>query len=323
MTNPRHAEARLKLTGWLVGVCLLLSGPLACLAQPTPPKIVKIEIKHIGPSSVSDELIRANIRLKAGDDYLPAAVDEDVRNLYATGLFYDIRVGVNETRDGVIVTYAVQANPRLVEIRFSGNKRLSDAKLRKAITSKVGDPLNERKLFTDTQEIQKLYQKKGYPRSEVKYVFNIEENAGRATASFEIKESPKVKIKDVQFVGAKAFTQRRLRRVIKTRRHWMFSWITGSGVLKDEQFEEDKDKLAEFYRDHGYLDFEIKKVEFLSPTPRTLLIRFLVYEGTQYRVGAIKFSGNKLFSTSDVTNGLRSLQAIKGVKAKIGPHGLT
>ena len=28
----------------------------------------------------------------------------------------------------------------------------------------------------------------------------------------------------------------------------MFSWITGSGVFKDEQFEDDKEKLAEFYR---------------------------------------------------------------------------
>jgi len=34
--------------------------------------------------------------------------------------------------------------------------------------------------------------------------------------------------------------------------------ITGSGYLKDEQFEEDRDKLVEFYRDHGYIDFESK-----------------------------------------------------------------
>ena len=62
------------------------------------PKVARIEIKHIGPPAVSDELIRANIRVKAGDPYLRAAVDDDVRNLYATGFFYNIQVGRRSRR---------------------------------------------------------------------------------------------------------------------------------------------------------------------------------------------------------------------------------
>ena len=304
-------------------ILLLLLWAPSTWSQTTGQKVAKIEIQHVGPASVSDELVRANIRIKPGDIYRPASVDEDVRNLYGTGLFYNIRVSQRDSPEGLVLIYIVQANPRLVEIKFQGNKKLKDSKLRKVVTSKVGEPFNERKLFTDTQEIQKLYQKKGYPRTEVKYTFSIDEASGRATATFEIKESPKVKIKDVEFVGAKAFKQSVLRKVIKTRRHWMFSWLTGSGVLKDEQFEEDKEKLTEYYRDHGYLDFEIRNVEFINPTPRTLIIRFMVYEGTQYHVGSIKFTGNKLFSTADITNGLRQIHAMKGEKAKVGPHGLT
>src|SRR5262249_53299196 len=133
-----------------------------------------------------------------------------------------------------------------------------------------------------------------------------------------------------EFVGAQAFPQKRLRKVIKTRRHWMFSWLTGSGILKDEQFEEDKEKLADFYRngsgkrgEGGYLDFEIKNVEFLNPTPRTMVIRFIINEGTQYKVGAVKFTGNKIFSTSDITNGLRFVRAFKGDRGHTGPNGLS
>ena len=306
---------------WLI--LFSLAGLPVALAQPAPPKITEIKIQHLGPVSVSDSLIRANIRVKAGDPYLPAAVDDDVRNLYATGLFFNVRVGADRTADGIALTYVVQANPRLVEIKFQGNKKFSNGKLTKTVSSKAGDPFNERKLFTDTQEIQKLYQKKGYPRTEVKYSYTIDENTARATATFEIKESPKVKISEVDFDGARAFTQRQLRRVIKTRKHWMFSWITGSGYLKDEQFEEDREKLVDHYRQHGYLDFEIKKVDFLNPSPKRMVIRFEVTEGTQYRVGAVKFTGNKVFSTPDITNGLRSVHAMKGDKAKTGPNGLT
>ena len=313
----------------LCGLCLLLAWPHTASPQLAALKVAKIEIQHVGPVSVGDELIRANIRMKPGDTALGATIDDDVRTLYATGLFYNVRVSSANSADGIVLTYIVQGNPRLTEIKFQGNKRFNDAKLRKTATAKVGEPFNERKLFTDAQEIQKLYQKKGYPRSEVKYTFTIDENAGRASATFEIKESPKVKIVKVEFVGAQAFAQKKLRKVIKTRRHWMFSWITGSGVLKDEQFDEDKEKLAEFYRngsgktgEGGYLDFEIKNIEFMNPTPRTMVIRFTIYEGTQYKVGAVKFTGNKIFSTADITNGLRLVHGAKGQKGKIGPNGL-
>ncbi len=305
------------------GLFVLLALAQNARGQPSSLKISKIEIKHLGPAGVSDELIRANIRVKVGDPYLRTAVDDDVRNLYATGLFYNIRVADEITPEGVALTYVVQGNPRLTEIKFQGNSKFKDAKLRKKLSSKVAEPLDERKLFTDSQEIQKMYQKSGYPRTQVKYVLNIDENSGRGTATFEITESPKVKIIEVDFVGAKAYPQKKLRKVIKTRKHWMFSWITSSGVLKDEQFEEDQEKLKDYYRDHGYIDFEIKNVEYLNPTPRTLIIRLNVYEGVQYKVGSVKFTGNKLFSTAEIARGLQSLHSARGAKGKLGTNGLT
>src|SRR5205807_6225886 len=228
----------MKLLLRFCGLFLLLAWLPAASGQLPSGKIARINIVYVGPPSVSESLIRANIRVKPGDEYRDAAVDEDVRNLYATGLFYNVRVAWTNTPPGLILTYAVQPNPRLVEIRFQGNKRISETKLRKSLTSKVGEPFNERKLFTDTQEIQKLYQKKGYPRTEVKYSYDIDQNTARATATFEISESPKIRIVEVDFVGAHAFSQRRLRHIIKTRKHWMFSWLTGSGTLKDEQFQD-------------------------------------------------------------------------------------
>jgi outer membrane protein insertion porin family len=306
----------------LVGFCglfLLVAALPGVRAQPIPPKIARIDIKHVGPQAVSDELVRGNIRVKPGDPYLRVAVDDDVRNLYSTGFFYNIRVADQMTPEGVALTYVVQGNPRLTEIKFEGNHRFTDKKLRKKLTAKTGEPFNERKLFTDTQEIQKMYQKSGYPRTEVKYTYTIEESSGRATAVFQIHETPKVKIENVEFVGAKAFKQKKLRKTIKTRRHWMFSWLTGSGFLKDEQFEDDQEKLKEFYRDHGYIDFEIKDVQIINPSPTRMIIRFIVYEGTQYKVGSVKFTGNELFTTNQIAQGLHSLRR---TKAKQGPHGL-
>ncbi len=303
--------------GLLLAACLCSSA----LAQLASQKVSSVKVEHVGPQSVSDQLIKSHVRVKAGDPYLRAAIDDDVRELYSTGLFFNIRVSEESTRGGVVLTYIVQGNPRLTEINFEGNKKFSNSKLRKKATSKVGQPFSERKLFTDTQEFKKMYQKAGQPRTEVKYKYTIDEAAGRATATFEITETPKMKISRVEFAGAQAFPQKKLRKVVKTRKHWMFSWLTGSGHLKDEQLEDDREKLAEFYRNNGYIDFELKDVTTETVAAHKMVVLFQITEGRQYRVGSVKFEGNKLFPTSEMTNGLRTVSA--GNRAKsIGPNGL-
>ena len=312
----------MKLFRRLCGLFLVLAC-LPALAQSSSLKVARVEIKHVGPASVSDDLIRANIRVKPGDSFTRGAVDEDVRTLYATGQFYEIRVTDDITPEGVVVTYILEGNPKLTVIKFQGNKKYSDSKLRKKISSKENQPLSERKLFTDSQTIQEMYQKAGYPGTVVKAVPEVDQNAGRAVATFQITESPKVRIARVDFVGAEAFPQKKLRRIIKTRRHWMFSWITSSGVFKDDQFDDDKERLIDFYHSQGYIDFEIKDVQFEHPTPRTLVIRFIVYEGRQYKVGSVKFTGNKIFSNAEIAAGIRRAHPGTVVKKQIfGPHGL-
>ncbi|MEY4387952.1 MAG: hypothetical protein RLY20_3235, partial [Verrucomicrobiota bacterium] len=295
-------EARLR-HGWrrLAAVLLLLVfGGVNVFAQGSL-TISKIEIRHVGPATVSDELVRSNLRMKEGDAYIRLSVDDDVKNLYGTGLFYNIRVSESNAVNGVELTYFVQANPRLTDIKFSGNTKYDNDKLLKKITSRVGEPLNERKLYTDCQELRKMYEKAGYPGTTVSNSVSIEEAAGRGTATFEIVESKKVKIKKVEFVGAQAFSQKKLRKEVKTRKHWMFSWLTGSGVYKIDQFEEDKEKLAQFYREKGYIDFEIKDVKLERPTPKTMEVKIFISEGVPYKVGSISFKGTKLLPTNAVS----------------------
>jgi outer membrane protein insertion porin family len=288
-------------SGFILILCWLVSGAYAQVGQ----KIQHIDIRHVGPPAASESLIRANIRVKEGDTYTRTSVDDDVRSLYSTGFFYNIRVATEPAQDGINLIYVLQGKPIISEIRFEGNKEYSRKKLAKKVTSKVGDPLDERKVFLDAQEIQKMYQKAGYQKTTVKGVPRIEnEAAGRGTITFEINEAPKIKIQDVEFVGAKAFSQRKLRKEIKTRRWWVFSWITGSGVLKDEQFVEDRDKLLSFYQNEGYIDFEIKDVQFDQIGPKKMIIRFNVAEGQQYKVGSVELKGNEAFTTEEIMNGI-------------------
>ena len=277
-------------------------------AQVAGPPVNKILIRYVGPPPVSDDFIRANIRIKVGEPFTGPAANEDVKDLYATGYFFKINVAVDPVGAGVNVTYIVQGKPILTEpVRIVGNVKMSTRKIRKKITSKQGQPLDERKLFDDALAIKEAYEKAGYQKTTVTAEPPvINEAAGHGTATISIHETPKVKIKDVIFVNATAATQRELRHVFKkTRRRWMFSWLTGSGVLKEDEFETDKDALAEFYQNKGYIDFAIQDIKFDYINPQWMIIRVILSEGHQYKVGALDFKGNTIYTTNDFVKGVK------------------
>ncbi len=303
--------------------CLLwwaLSGfPTAAQAQaqaPAPIKVVSITVSNVGPQSVSESLVRANIRIKEGDTFNRNSLDDDVRNLYVTGYFENIRVAEERRQEGIALMYIVWPRLKVTDVIFTGNKKYSSAKLLKKINSidktkkkdqkdAIGKPLDERQVFADALEIKKLYEKAGYPRTKVTPKVTPDERSGRATVTYEIIEAPKIRISDVVFEGGDSFKQKKLRKVFKTRRHWWLSWLTQSGTLKEDQLEDDKEKLFEFYRDAGYIDFELNEIKQVPQGRKKIELRVIVSEGRQYKAGAVAYKGVALFPTNDISAKLK------------------
>ncbi len=112
-----------------------------------------------------------------------------------------------------------------------------------------------------------------------------------------------------------------------TKRWWMFSWLTGSGRFKDDEFDDDLDKLRDFYREDGYLDVEISedKVIFSSTrSPDRLVLTSRSTRAAQYHIGEITFTGNKLSTrilaaaprgAPETGAGLRAFQTRQGHRA--------
>lgn len=156
----------------------------------SPAKVAKIEIQYVGPATVTDEQIRSLIRAKVDGSVTQLDVDDDIRSLFATGAFSNIRVQATDASGGITLNYVLQEQPVVNEIRLNGNKALNSDKLLPVLASKTGQRLDERKLFDDTQAIRNLYQKEGFPQPDIKYLLKIHEASGHASASFEITERP-------------------------------------------------------------------------------------------------------------------------------------
>ena len=154
--------------------------------SPTVAKVLITRIKQ--PLTVSDELILTNITSKAGDHLERALVDADVRRLYGTGWFSNVRVAESTSSGEITLNYVLQEKPKLAEIRFAGNSRFDEHALASLVSSKIGQRLDERMLFTDVQKIQDLYTHSGFPSPKVKTLSKVNEDIGEGAAVFEIVE---------------------------------------------------------------------------------------------------------------------------------------
>ena len=65
------------------------------------PIVRDIDIQYIGPKTVAKSVILSNMRTTVGEVYSAASVEEDVRNLYATGFFTNLAIKDEPLGDGV------------------------------------------------------------------------------------------------------------------------------------------------------------------------------------------------------------------------------
>ncbi len=257
-----------------------------------------ITIKFVGMANVSEQIVRANMALREDTDLDEALIDRDIRSLYRTGLFEFIEAK-REAVAGNVVNLVIDVTPkfRILSVRFEGSKAYKQKRLEKEIKSVPNGSLDERQIKDDAQKVYEFYQKNGFNQAQVTFSVDRNRSTGFGTVTFKVREGAKVKISSINFVGNDHVKSRKLRGEIETKKWNMFSWLTGGGRLKDEEFDTDLGKLRDYYKEEGYLDVEIAedKISFDYPKPDRLVITIRVNEGRRYKVGEITFSGNKLY----------------------------
>ncbi|MDR1303628.1 MAG: outer membrane protein assembly factor BamA [Verrucomicrobiales bacterium] len=289
---------------------ITVPAPTASDATVTRGPIVKdIEIDYFGPHSVDRSVIISNMRTTIGQPYSLAGVEEDVRNLYATGLFVNLRIYDEPLADGVKVVVAAQPKPVVRELAVTGCAIISEQRIRKEIKSKEGDPLSEQKVADDMRKVLEYYRSKGFFEAKVEYKIDVNEQAGRAAVKFTIKEGERAWVDTISFAGNQAFTEDELRKNFKTKGKDWLSWINKSGLLKEDQWSADLKKLKEFYQSHGYIDMEIKDVQKTYPEPEKIDVKITVFEGIQYHVGSISFEGNQLYTREQILTRMKMLES--------------
>ncbi len=262
-------------------------------------KIHSVEVRYTGPETISREKILAQMRTKVGQAYSDTIVEQDIRNLYATGQLQNVRIYGEPAGDEVNVIVAVQTRAMVRGIEINGATRMSAKALRKMIKVKMNGPLSEEALGTARQDIIDAYRGKGFNDIDVRYEVQTDQEHGTSRAVFTINEGVKGAVSRIHFEGNAHISDYKLRKQMKTKTKTIISFLDKSGRLEEAQLNQDLDSVREYYQNQGYVDVEIKDVRRERSGGRMTLV-IPVVEGTKYHVGKVSVKGTKATSAEKV-----------------------
>jgi outer membrane protein insertion porin family len=274
---------------FLAFVCALL-GAAAARGQ-GPPVVRSIDVRFTGPATVSKERILAQVRTAVGQLYSDQVVEQDIQNLYKMGAILNVRIFAQPEGDGVKVIVAVQTRSAVREIEIAGAQRIKARRIRKEIGIRINSMVDEEELEKGRQKIVDLYKARGFNDVDVQFrVDPIDERRGTARVVYTINEGVRGAIRSIRFEGNAHFSEKVLRKQMKTRGKTLIAFLDKSGRLDETQLQQDLDSVKEFYQNHGYIDVEVKEVR-KERENGPMIITIAITEGTQYHVGKISVSG--------------------------------
>ncbi len=268
-------------------------------------KIHSIDIKLQGPRTVSESFIRQNLQVEEGAIFRESSIDKSIRNLMDSGTIQDVKVYLDpdlENDEKVALVFKVKTKARVGEISFNGNDKISDKKLSKSISTKIGQMLDFSKVNADLKVLEDLYLEKGYWNIRIKSQVIDSTEKDEAKLVFEILENEKRKISKISFIGNANLKKDKLLDVMETAewRFWRF-WSARS-KYRPRILEDDLEKLKEAYRNEGFLGVRLEQnnVRIIPYASKSLELQIELIEGNRSFFGDNKITGNVVIDTEEL-----------------------
>lgn len=259
-------------------------------------KIVKsIEVR--GNKTISIATVLSKIKTRVGQEYLQGVISDDLKRLYNTGYFEDVRVDRQEYEGGFKVVIFLEEKAIVEEITLSKTRAISSKSIKKKIKTKVGKFLDKKVLKNDEKTIKDIFVQKGLTNVEVDVESFLDEVTNKVTLHFVIREGYKVRVKNIKILGNDSFKDKKLLRVIKSKSKGIFR----SGYLKEDLVKEDIERIKAFYEKEGYIDASVDySIDMVKQG--SVIVAIQVDEGRRYYVGSVSVEGNEIISSKEINN---------------------
>lgn len=251
-------------------------------------RVEAIEVR--GATRVTPDAIKKAMSTQVGQELDLEKVRQDVKAIYRMGYFRDVTFDTEEIPGGYRLTVIVAEKPLVGTVLIEGNKDVDTADLRAVLTVKERSLFQEEKVKESVTKLKEVCQNKGYIDASVEASV-AEESEGAMRVIFRVAEGPKLKIERIVFTGNQYYPRKAILKAMDTSEKGFFSFITDSGTFKKDVLENDVRKIEALYQNRGFLDSKISE-PVVDRGKKGLIVTIRIFEGRQYRVGEIHFSGD-------------------------------
>ena len=284
----------------LLGVAALGS-TLVCGQAPWEPAAADegaepvVQVRVEGNVGVPREKILPHIRTRAGRPYDPELIEEDVRRLYGSGLFVNVKPRWQRVDGGRVVIFEVYERPILHYVKYVGNQKVKKKTLEKEADIKAGDAMDTVAVEEGRRRLLEFYHSHGFSKARVTIVEG--DRPSDRGVIYLINEGQKQRVLWTHFVGNTIASDARLKTQIRSKPG--FLWFF-NGEVDRKQIDEDLDRLTAYYRSLGFFAARVGRELHFNEDQNWLTLRFVIDEGPRYVVRNVSFIGNTKFSSEEL-----------------------
>lgn len=284
--------------------------------QPAPPTEQEFEdetvvdIRVDGVDRIQEQTVLERIETEPGQPIDREQISADIRRIHDLGFFDDVVVEAEEVEPGqVVLTYTVEEKPAIDDIRYVGIEELSEEDVEEVVGLQRFQILDISAVNRAAEAIRQLYHDEGHFLAEVDFeITPLEERPDLAVVTFIIQEYAEVQVKRVTFLGNEAIPDNELQGIMATRPGNILSLFTEMGSFREQDFEEDLQRLTAYYYDHGYVQVQVQMPTLrLSADKEHLYITVRIDEGPQHFTGDVDIRGDLLVDREELL-GMTGLQ---------------
>lgn len=263
-------------------------------------------VAHIEVTADSDDPgfdptpVLSRLKTKEGDEFSQLIFDTDLKTL--SDEYDKVEPKVKLENGQVYITIHVTPKPIIHQIIWEGNSQYSTSTLRGELEIEPNTVFNREKFNKQFNKIKEFYFKKGYFEAQINYYIEpVESSPGEIDIYIEINEGRPGHIKKIVLNGFTKQEQSDIEEEMYLKKYnFLTSWITGTGIYRDEALEQDRMAILTYLHNRGYADAKVTIQLIDDPESGKLIIEITAHRGQLYRFGKVQFSGNSLLTNEEI-----------------------
>jgi outer membrane protein insertion porin family len=277
-----------------------------------------------GAVSVSPEDVLAVVRQRKGEPLNDEVTNDDLKRIWKLGKFQDVSLDTEPGPGGrgVEVIYRVVERPTVQDVRFFGNKQISDGTLKDKAAININDPYDQDKVAAAVRAIQSEYKDKNFYAAQVSVDTQPGTKPGYVVVNFRVSEGNKMQIEQINVTGNQVFSADKIRGAMKDTQ--VAGWFTGGSYDPDKVFD-DYQNVLKLYAKEGYVKARIDGVSLdawgdqgrdvvrnsttFDEANKRIELTLKVSEGPQYHLGTVTFAGNTVFTDAQLKAAMLSMHS--------------